>query len=332
MKGLVHPCPENDMRPIPILILILMAAAMTQAAAPDTLFVEVQSGVSVEVLDWGGRGPDVILLAGMGNTAHIYDDFAPRLARHARVRALTRRGFGASTHSINGYDQRNMARDIRVVCDSLSIARPVLVGHSMAGSEMAWFAHQWPGRARAMVFLDAAYDHDQMGELDEIASRPTSASPRPADLSSPTAVQKWLRRTRGFTAPLGEIHALLHFGTDGRLLDATSSSTASGLIRHAMPTPPYEKVKAPALALYTKSTLSARYPAHRSFGATDLTRARTRVSLDRQWMATQVASFQQRVPHAVVVVRDGANHHFFLTEAAGTAMAVGVFIKGLPVE
>jgi non-heme chloroperoxidase len=317
------------MRSTLIPLLLLIAATASVAAVPDTLFVEVQPGVSVEVLDWGGRGPDVILLAGTGNTAHVYDRFAPLLARHARVRAVTRRGFGASTHSLSGFDQRNMARDIRVVCDSLSVARPVLVGHSLAGSEMAWFAHQWPGRARGMVFLDAAYDHDLVGELDEIAPRPTPQSPVPADLSSDVAIRDWLQRTRGFDTPMSEIHALFRFASDGRLIDSTGSAIAPGHIRQAMVSPPYGKVKAPTLALFTKSTLSARYPARQLFGAEDRKRAEARVRLDRQWMSTQVATFQQRVPHAVVVVRDGANHHLFLTEASGTAMAVGAFLCGL---
>jgi len=317
------------MRSISTLLLILLVAMATRAAEPDTLFVEVQRGVSVEVLDWGGHGPDVILLAGMGSTAHVYDSFAPLLSRHAHVRAITRRGLGVSTPSVNGYDQRNLARDIRVVCDSLSITRPVLVGHSIAGSEMAWFAHQWPDRARGMVFLDAAYDHDHVGELDEIAPRPAPLSPTHTDMSSDTAIQAWLLRTRGFTTPLGEIHALFHFMSDGRLLDSKGSAAAPGHIRQALITPPYEKVKAPTLALFTKATLSGRYPIRMSYGAKDLARARARVRLERQWMATQVASFQQRVPHAVIVVRDGANHHLFLTEAAGTAMAVGAFLREL---
>src|ERR671920_184661 len=41
--------------------------------------------VRVEVLDWGGSGAAVVLLAGAGGTAHIYDDLAPQLAKSFRV-------------------------------------------------------------------------------------------------------------------------------------------------------------------------------------------------------------------------------------------------------
>ena len=46
-----------------------------------TRFVTVDDGVQLEVLDWGGSGPALVLLAGLGATAHHYDDFAPALTR-----------------------------------------------------------------------------------------------------------------------------------------------------------------------------------------------------------------------------------------------------------
>ena len=39
-------------------------------------FVTVDEDVQLEVLDWGGTGPAIVLLAGSGNTAHVFDDFA----------------------------------------------------------------------------------------------------------------------------------------------------------------------------------------------------------------------------------------------------------------
>src|SRR5262249_21637358 len=41
-------------------------------------FISVENNVKLEVLDWGGSGRAVVLLAGLGNTAHIFDKFAPK--------------------------------------------------------------------------------------------------------------------------------------------------------------------------------------------------------------------------------------------------------------
>jgi len=60
-------------------------------------FVTVERDVRLEVLDWGGSGRPLVLLTGLGNDAHIYDNLAPKLAGTCHVYGITRRGFGASS-------------------------------------------------------------------------------------------------------------------------------------------------------------------------------------------------------------------------------------------
>ena len=55
-------------------------------------------GVRLHYLDFGGTGQPLVFLAGLGNTAHAYDDFAPAFTDRFHVVALTRRGFGESSH------------------------------------------------------------------------------------------------------------------------------------------------------------------------------------------------------------------------------------------
>src|SRR4051794_40528648 len=59
--------------------------------------IAVAADVRLEGLDWGGPGRPLLLLAGGGDTAHVFDDFAPKLTRDFHVYGLTRRGFGDST-------------------------------------------------------------------------------------------------------------------------------------------------------------------------------------------------------------------------------------------
>ena len=72
------------------LLLALPIALGAQTATVDTSrhterFVNVEPVVRLEVLDWGGTGRPVVLLAGNGNTAHICDDFAPKLTNAYHV-------------------------------------------------------------------------------------------------------------------------------------------------------------------------------------------------------------------------------------------------------
>src|SRR5260370_30822844 len=75
-------------------------------------FVTVEDGVRLEVLDWGGTGRPVVLLAGSGNTAHVFDEFAPKLTSSYHVYGITRRGYGISTHPDSGYSEQRLAEDV----------------------------------------------------------------------------------------------------------------------------------------------------------------------------------------------------------------------------
>jgi len=64
-------------------------------------FVNV-NGIRLHYLDWGGNGTALLLLPGMGNSAYIYGEFAPRFVDNFRVIAITRRGHGDSDRPETG--------------------------------------------------------------------------------------------------------------------------------------------------------------------------------------------------------------------------------------
>src|ERR1700730_5351215 len=84
----------------PVLLVSIALYSQSGAwrdASPHVVrFVTVEKNVQLEVLDWGGSGRPVVLLAGGGDNAPVFDDFAPKLASSFHVYGITRRGFGAS--------------------------------------------------------------------------------------------------------------------------------------------------------------------------------------------------------------------------------------------
>jgi non-heme chloroperoxidase len=87
----------------------------------------------------GCFGRRVILLSGLGTTAHTFDDFAPKLPHdcHVHVYAITRLGFGASSVPAIGYDADRLGDDVLAVLDSLKLSTPVLLGASFGGAELS---------------------------------------------------------------------------------------------------------------------------------------------------------------------------------------------------
>jgi len=107
-------------------------------SSPHTVqFVKVDDNVKLEVLDWGGSGRPLVLLAGLGATAHAFDDFAPKLVNENHVYGITRRGYGASSVPISGYSADRLGDDVVAVLDALKLDKAVLVGHSIAGEELS---------------------------------------------------------------------------------------------------------------------------------------------------------------------------------------------------
>jgi pimeloyl-ACP methyl ester carboxylesterase len=125
----------------------------------------VANGVRLHYLDWGGKGPAMLLLAGLGHDAHTFKTFAPKFTDSFRVLALTRRGFGKSDRPAGGYDNATRVEDIRQFLDRMKIDRAHLVGDSMAGDEMTLFATTYPQRVIRLVYLDAAINRHDMSAI-----------------------------------------------------------------------------------------------------------------------------------------------------------------------
>ena len=97
------------------------------SATHTAQFVPVETNVRLEVLDWGGSGRPLVLLTGLGDTAHVFDKFAPKLTGAYHVYGITRRGFGASgapPPSANNYSADRLGDDVLAVLDALNSTSP----------------------------------------------------------------------------------------------------------------------------------------------------------------------------------------------------------------
>jgi non-heme chloroperoxidase len=129
---------------------------------PTVQFVQVADGVNLEVLDWGGTGRPLVFLAGLGNTAHTFDKFVPKITGKYHVYGITRRGFGASSKpapTLENYSADRLGDDVLAVLDALKLDRPVLVGHSLAGEELSSIASRHPEKIAGLIYLEAGYGY-----------------------------------------------------------------------------------------------------------------------------------------------------------------------------
>jgi non-heme chloroperoxidase len=319
-------------------LAVAMHGQQTVAGAKDSSphavqFVMVDKDVKLEVLDWGGTGRPLMLLAGLGNDAHVFDNFATRLTGNYHVYGVTRRGFGASSRPVvegGNYAADRLGDDVLAVMETLKLNRPVLVGHSVAGEELSSIGSRHPEKVAGLVYLDAGYayafydaergdmviDHnDLQRKLDALAS------PGPPN---ERIVKELLERS------------LPQFEKDLRsLLKQIAASPA------AAPAPPltpdmlapmavmrgaqrYAGVKCPVLAIYAVPHNLGPAPkdhaeAYEAMKAADIERT-----------SAQADAFAAGNPQARVVRMANANHYVFRSNQEDVLREMRAFLVTLP--
>lgn len=109
------------------------------------------------LMEWGDRGPLLLLLHGFLEHARAWDLVAPRLAAAGyHVFALDWRGHGDSEWIGSGgyYHFADYSADLAFVLRALG-GRAVLVGHSMGATSAMSYAGLEPARVPALVLVDA---------------------------------------------------------------------------------------------------------------------------------------------------------------------------------
>ncbi len=316
------------------------SSTASSVGAPATGLVRVADGVLVEYRDWGGDGPAIVLLTGLGNTAAVFDDLAPRIvAGGHRVIGLTRRGFPPSTVTDDGYDVATRVADDVAAMAALGIDRAVLVGHSIAGDELTGIARARPDVVAGLVYLDAALDRSDPNTLalDECFGRVPSID-QVVDLSADIvevdgelglvdldAAARLQRNQLGGPLPTSELRRQFAVATGGALVPLEPGGALAALEAGTEAySPEYRGISVPLTALYGDDADPTV-----AFPVAALATPEVVASLTE--CAEQVASakrtagadrVREQVPGAVVETVRGGPHYFFLQQPDLTAETI----------
>jgi non-heme chloroperoxidase len=290
------------------------------------LFVPVEQGVRLEVLDWGGSGPPLVLLSGNGDTAHVFDAFALKFTGRHHVYGITRRGFGLSskpTPSEENYDADRLGDDVLAVIDALKLNRPVLAGHSLAGEEMSSIGTRHPERVSGLIYLDASYSYafynPKVGGMDlDISTMHRDL----AQLASATPSQaKVLIQDMQTTIPLlqNDLDSVLKLENGRPDAPPPARRTLRDKVEDAifLSMRKYKAVKDPVLAIVAVP--------HACAADCDVPDVKAR-EVD---VAIQADAFEAATPTARVVRIAHAQHYVFLSNEAEVLREMNAFMDGL---
>jgi pimeloyl-ACP methyl ester carboxylesterase len=297
--------------------------------------VTVEEGVKLEVLDWGGTGRPIVLLAGY-QTAHVYDNLAPKLTRIGHVFGITRRGYGASSCPDHGYTAQDSANDVLHVLDSLRLSAPVLVAHGFGGQDLITIGAQHSDRVAGLVFLNSAEDptlaFSAFGvEQVDFEKLPVALrEPPPPDTSSFDAYQQWQMRTHGVIFPESELRQQFAANPDGTVGKLMFSQLARDAIFKGRQKPDYQHIRVPVLALFAlPQPLEDQIKKYKPQNEEERAALAQQYAISQAIAKKHMRDLRKGVPTAHIVTIVGANYFIFLSNETDVLREMRAFIQAL---
>lgn len=306
-------------------------------ASYATQFVTVDKDVKLEVLDWGGTGRPIILLSGLGDTAHVFDRFAAKLIGRFHVCGITRRGFGASSAPPLGYSADRLGDDVLAVMEVLNLHKPVLVGHSIGGEELSSIGSRYPDKIAGLVYLDAAYPYayydpalgDFNIDLFQLDDKIERLKPGSGLREKRPIMKELLASLGGFKKVLKEHLVRLDALSSGG--DVAAPSLAGMTERQkrglaaaraiAAGEQKYAQIPVPILAIYALP---------HDYGNGPLSASAVEAKDISDITGPQAKAFEAAFPSARVVRLPHASHYVFQSNEADVLREMDAFITSLP--
>jgi non-heme chloroperoxidase len=290
-------------------------------------FVTVEPNVQLEVLDWGGSGRPLILLNGLGGTAHGFDDFAPKLTSIGHIYGITRRGFGSSSAPPSGYGADRLGDDVLSVMNRWRFVIRCWWGNRLAAKNSAPLEAAMPGRVSGLVYLDAGYfyafDNGKGAAMEEFLRDPPAILPPQdeSDLVSFRALQAWSTRNFRATFPEAELRQMFTASPDGHVGMRTISFANAAILAGVHK---YIDISAPILAIFA-------IPHDPGPWVNNNADAKTREAIAAFDVAAekQAKAFEDGLPSARVMRLPHAAHEIFLSNEADVLREMRAFLASL---
>lgn len=152
-------------KPIKTAALSLLTLALSGCATLPETSTEAMDNRVVEYKLTYHTGPAVVFENGLGGTMDWWAEVYPDIARDATAFAYNRPGYGKSSPATTPRDGEHIVDELRAALRSKGLQPPyILVGHSMGGIYMQYFARRYPDEVEALVLVDSTHPEQFKGK------------------------------------------------------------------------------------------------------------------------------------------------------------------------
>lgn len=124
---------------------------------PTRRTIEGHGGIPINVWDYGGDGPTLILCHCTGTVSRVWDPIIEGLQGSYRVYAPDTRGHGESgkPSELDAYAWSNTGQDLYAMIEQLDLGKGLFAaGHSAGATQIAYCQFQHPGTFSRAVLID----------------------------------------------------------------------------------------------------------------------------------------------------------------------------------
>jgi pimeloyl-ACP methyl ester carboxylesterase len=220
-------------------------------------FIKV-NGVNLNVLDWGGDKPTLILLHGIGESPHIFDDLSYQLSDKFRLIAYAKRGNGKSEVKAP-YNVAADVEDLKQLLTVLHLSKVSLLARARGGNEITAFAEKYPQAVNKLIYLDAAYNWSDLDYTHAFEHLPCRISPISENLKTMHTYGSfyhhlWLPKVKWTDGLSSHVQDITYIGADS-LVHPVPDAEVLRLLQNSLTIYQrnYQKIKVPVLALFASN-------------------------------------------------------------------------------
>ncbi len=148
-----------------ICIVALMGIALTSAMAEEigqppsppegwTDGYVIANGIRIHYWRTGGDKPVLLMAHGSSDNGLCWTNLAKELVEDYDIIMPDARGHGLSDPPSKSDPADSQAEDLAGIIRELKLDKPILMGHSMGSSSVAWFSAKYPDVPRAVILED----------------------------------------------------------------------------------------------------------------------------------------------------------------------------------